>query len=97
MKIILASQSPRRKTILDGLGMQFEVIVPECDETSDKTLPDEIVLDLSKKKALNVSARTIQLCTIVAADTIVYQNGNIFEKPQCESEAFEMLKHLTNN
>ena len=54
MKIILASQSPRRKAILEELALQYDVIVPDCDEVTEKTLPKEIVLELSRKKALNV-------------------------------------------
>lgn len=97
MKIVLASQSPRRKAILEELALQYEVIVPDCDEVTEKISPDEIVLDLSRKKALNVSLRVSELSTIIAADTIVYRDGNILEKPKDESVAFEMLKQLTNN
>ena len=97
MKIILASQSPRRKAILEELALQYEVMVPDCDEVTEKTLPDEIVLDLSRKKALNISPRTSEPLIILAADTIVYHNGKILEKPKGKSEAFEMLKQLTGN
>ena len=97
MKVILASQSPRRKAILEELGLQYEVIVPDCDEVTDKTEPEEIVLDLSKKKAFNVFPRVSEPSTIIAADTIVYQNGNILEKPKDENEAFAMLKQLIDN
>lgn len=94
MKIILASQSPRRKAILDGLGLQYEVIVPFCDEATDKTKPEEIVLSLSKRKALYVASRLSEKATVIAADTIVFHNGEILGKPKSESEAFAMLSRL---
>ena len=98
MKIILASQSPRRKAILEKLGLQYEVMVPDCDEYTEKTIPEEIVLDLSRIKASNVSLRASdEPLIILAADTIVYHNGKILEKPKGKNEAFEMLKQLTDN
>ena len=97
MKVILASQSPRRKAILEDLGLQYEVMVPDCDELTDKIDPEGVVLDLSKKKAFNVAPRASEPSTIIAADTIVYQDGNILEKPKDENEAFAMLKQLIDN
>ena len=97
MKVILASQSPRRKAIIEEFGLQYEVVVPDCDEVTEKTLPDEIVLDLSRKKVFNVKTRVSEPSIIIAADTIVYHNGRILEKPKGKSEAFEMLKQLTGN
>lgn len=94
MKIILASQSPRRKAILDGLGLQYEVIVPSCDEATDKTKPEDIVLSLSKRKALYVSSRLNEKAIVIAADTIVFHNGEVLGKPKSENEAFAMLSRL---
>lgn len=97
MKIILASQSPRRRAILDSLGIQYEVIVPNCDEDTNKIKPEEIVTDLALQKAKNVASRSENSATIIAADTIVYLEGKILGKPKDEDEAFEMLNKLQNN
>ena len=53
-KIILASQSPRRRELLALAGYDFEVIVSEVDEKITKNLPDEIAEDLSRQKAEDV-------------------------------------------
>lgn len=54
MKIILASASPRRKELLSDLGLDFSIIVSDKEEYTDKTLPNEIVMDLALKKAMDV-------------------------------------------
>lgn len=94
MKVILASQSPRRANILNDLGLQYEVIVPTCDETTDKTKPEEIVMDLSRLKANSVASIIDKPSIIIAADTIVYLDGKILGKPKGKDEAFEMLSRL---
>ena len=52
MRVILASQSPRRRQLLEQIGLEFEILVPEADESFDSALPpEEIVRSISRKKA----------------------------------------------
>lgn len=97
MKILLASQSPRRKELLENLGFDFEVVKINCEEI----LPEDIEIEnaaayLSLLKANTFSeVRTGE--TLLTADTIVAINGEILGKPKNVSEAQSMLKKLSNN
>ena len=52
MRVILASQSPRRRQLLEQIGLEFEILVPEADESCDSAQPpEEIVRFISRKKA----------------------------------------------
>ena len=55
MEIILASGSPRRSEILGALGLGFSVILPDADESSPITDPEELTVELSRRKALSVA------------------------------------------
>ena len=96
MKLILASNSPRRKKILEDLGLKFEVIPSNYDEK----LPDDIfsyekIEDLATKKCLDVSNRSDKDSVVLAADTVVVLHNKILGKPHSKEEAFEMLKSLS--
>lgn len=94
MKIILASGSPRRKELLNQVGIDFDVYPADIDETCENTDPASLVMELSEKKALAVKKHfTNQV--ILAADTVVAYLGNILGKPKNEKEAFNMLKSLS--
>lgn len=95
MKLILASQSPRRKELLEGLGYAFEVIPSSSEEIFDPALPlDEAIKRVALEKAYNVFDRHPQ-DIVLAADTIVLQDGNILGKPRNKEDAFRMLKGLS--
>ncbi len=94
-RIILASGSPRRRDFLKLLGFDFEIIVPNIDESplvGEK--PQDLVLRLSSLKAKEIS-NTNPDAVIIAADTIVVLNGEILGKPINRKEAFNMLKKLS--
>ena len=94
--LILASASPRRKEILTMLNLKFETRPANADETFTKSLPpEEIVMTLAKKKANAVSFSQNDI--VLGADTIVYINGRILNKPEDEKDAINMLKMLSNN
>lgn len=96
MKIILASASPRRSALLKVLGLDFDVIVSETDETIDGTLTvGEIVKDLSFQKASEVAKKVGSDAIVIGADTVVAIDGKILGKPSDEDEAFNMLKSLS--
>jgi len=97
-KIILASQSPRRRELLKLIDVDFDVLPSDCDECTHETEPGPMVLELSKQKALDVVNKTREEdAFIVGSDTIVVYNGKILGKPKTEKEAFEMLKSLSGN
>lgn len=94
MKLILASQSPRRKELLGILNMPFIVRVADIDETMDPEKPvyDEVAR-VSLAKACAVE-RTPE-CTVIAADTVVVCDGRFLGKPADEEDAFRMLSMLS--
>ena len=94
MHVILASGSPRRRALLEMVGISYEVCIPDVEENTDKTVPSEIVKDLSLQKALSVAPKYPGQA-VLAADTIVEIDGRILGKPRTENEAFSMLKMLS--
>lgn len=94
MKLILASQSPRRKELLGLLGIPFTIQVPQADETFDPGKdPARQVAQVSRRKALAIGAEDD--CVIVAADTIVVCDGVILGKPRDREDAIRMLEMLS--
>ncbi len=94
MKIILASNSPRRKELLTQAGVDFEVKSADVEEITTKTNPDEVVIELSQLKARAV-AKDNAGRVVLAADTVVACDGKILGKPADENDAFNMLKALS--
>ena len=95
MKLILASQSPRRQQLLQLFGIPFEVRVADIDETMDAARPaDEEVSRVSRCKALAVPRNEEDV--VIAADTIVVCCDYILGKPCDERDAFEMLSLLSD-
>lgn len=94
MKLILASQSPRRKELLGLLGIPFEIQVPQADETMDPNGdPAQQVAEVSRRKALATHASEEDV--VIAADTIVVCDGKILGKPHGEEDAVRMLSMLS--
>ncbi len=101
MRVILGSASPRRKEILSQAGIDHEVIVSDCDEKITKTIPGEIVEELSELKASDVWAKAVDKYAasddlmIIGADTIVALNDTVYGKPSDRDDAIRMLKSLS--
>ena len=94
MSLILASGSPRRKQLLEMLGLPFRVVAPGVDETRASSEPPEAyVVRLAREKARVVAARE-RGELVLAADTTVVLRGEIFEKPSTRAEAEAMLGRL---
>ena len=95
MKIILASNSPRRKELLAGLGLDYEVrTLQGLDESYPEGLSmEEIPQYISRKKAAAYTLKEDEL--LITADTIVYLDGEVLGKPADEAEAKEMLRKLS--
>ena len=94
--MILASNSQRRQEILKDAGFNFKVITSNIEETSDKKIITERILDIAEKK-LEQIAKNNKNKFILAADTVVELNGKIFGKPKDMEEAFSFLKTLSGN
>lgn len=96
-RLILASKSPRRRDLLGQLGLNFETMTREVDETFPEGMPPaEAVCFIAEKKA-NAFADVGQdeNTVILAADTIVVVDGNIIGKPADEHDAFTTLSRLS--
>ncbi len=97
MRIILASKSPRRKEILENLGVNFEIITSDEEEKTAETEPDKIAMALSKIKAENVAKKVNdKSALIIGCDTIVVKGNKILGKPKTRKQAEEMLTLLSN-
>ena len=98
MRIVLASQSPRRKDILKTVGVKFEVSPADIDETVPDTFsPAEAVCEISRRKAAAVLQRYPgEDVFIIAADTVVSIGGEILGKPKDEEDARRMLRMLSD-
>lgn len=96
-KVILASNSPRRKELLSGLGIDYEVkILPGIDETYPDTLEgEEIPKYIAREKADAYRAGMKDDELIITADTIVYIDGEVLGKPKDEVDACRMLRCLS--
>ncbi len=93
-KIILASGSPRRRQLLDQIGIKYEVIPADINEIIEDERPEDVVLSLSKQKALYV-ANLNPGRIVLAADTIVVYDGEIMGKPTDKADAISMLSMLS--
>ncbi len=99
MKIILASASPRRKELLAQIGLEFQIVVSDVEEIITKTVPAEIVEELSYQKAEAVlrSLPADSEVLVIGADTIVAYGQQILGKPDSTEQAVEMLTALQGN
>ncbi len=95
MKLILSSNSPRRKELLAGLNIPFEVrVVKGIDESFPNDLPtDEIAEFVSKKKAAAYAVAEDEI--VITADTIVVLDGEVLGKPRDLDDAAAMLRRLS--
>ena len=95
-RIILASNSPRRKELLAQLGFDFKVVVNQVDETFAPDLkPVEAVRFIAEKKARGFVGKIGLRELVVAADTIVVLNNDVIGKPTNKEHAVELLKRLS--
>ena len=98
-KVILASNSPRRKELLGGLGIPFEVrTLKDIDESyPDSLRGEEIPMFISGKKAEAYKQKMADDEMIITADTIVYDHGQVLGKPKDREEAISMLRQLSGH
>lgn len=99
MKVVLASKSPRRKEILQNLGVKFEIITADTDESSEVTKPDALVRELALRKGEAVANKIIadkifstdESVLVLSSDTVVAVDERILGKPRDFSDAADML------
>ena len=98
MNLILASKSPRRKEILENLGVKFDIITLETDENTDETTPEGYVEEIALRKGEAVRQKLLTedaLCSntvILSCDTVVVSpDGEIMGKPHDRADAKKML------
>lgn len=105
-KIILASASPRRRELLSQIGLTFTVMPSDVEENPASTLPQDMVIELSKVKARDIWGKIVQndrddyrndidACLVISADTVVAIEGEILGKPKDEADAVRMLTLLS--
>jgi septum formation protein len=94
MRLILASTSPRRREILALLGLPFEVVDPEFDETPSEhlSIEDEVV-ELAAAKARSVAAKH-PTATVIGSDTMIFLDGRKIGKPDDKDDARQILRSL---
>lgn len=93
-QIVLASASPRRKELLEQMGLTFTVQPSKKEEIITKTEPEEIVKELAKEKAKEVMETLSGDVLVIGSDTIVVCGGEVMGKPADQEEAFAMLHKL---
>ena len=101
-QIILGSASPRRRELLQQIGLEFTIVTSDCEEKITKTMPAEVVQELSLMKAMDVFSKvkndkdkqTSEDILVIGADTIVALEGQILGKPHSKENAISMLNHL---
>ena len=98
-KIYLASKSPRRRELLADMGIDYELLSAEVEESYDPSMPPaEVVQYLSRLKLSAVDFSQYPANTIfIACDTIVVADGQILGKPKDDEEALQMLRQLSGH
>ena len=97
MALILASQSPRRRELLERMGLTgLRILAPDIDERMDRSLPPaQLVERISLEKALAAEALAQPEDFLIAADTVVALEGRVLGKPVDQAEAAQMLRALS--
>jgi len=97
-RIVLASQSPRRKQLLEWAEIEFDIIVPHTDESFPSGIAlDQLPIHIAREKALSIQAELSHERIILAADTVVVLHGEVIGKPVDRGNAIEILQRLSGN
>lgn len=94
-QLILASGSPRRREIMEQVGLEFQVMVSKKEEVITKETPQEAVQELATQKAQDIANDLNGDGYIIGADTVVVQNGSILGKPKDKEDGIQMLSRLS--
>lgn len=98
MRLVLASKSITRRSIMDSLKIKYDVVTSDADEYSQSDDPQKYVEELSLVKAKAVAEKIDREdVVIIAADSIIYKDGKKYEKPHSIDEVISNLKELSNS
>lgn len=93
-RFVLASASPRRKALLEALGLRIEVVPSGADEVDEGARPEAIVIANARLKRDEVARRLDGPAIVIAADTLVFLGDAVLSKPETLEEARAMLRRL---
>jgi septum formation protein len=97
-RIVLASQSPRRKQLLEWAEIEFDIIVPQTDESFPPEISlQQLPIHVAREKAKSIQAELSHERIILAADTVVVLNAEVIGKPVNRANAIEILQRLSGN
>jgi septum formation protein len=94
-KIILASQSPRRKQLMELAELEFDIIIADVDETNPSGMQGDLVPEYLAKKKASTIEQQVHDAIIIAADTVVLLDHEILGKPKDEADAINILTKLS--
>lgn len=94
MTVILASGSPRRRELLEQIGIQPIVRPSGIEEKVASSVPEEVVMELSLQKAEDVAVQAPEHTLILGADTVVAVDREILGKPESHEDAAEMIRKI---
>ena len=101
VRIILASASPRRKELLRQIGIRYKVMPSSVEEKTTKSLPEDVVQELSYQKAVDICSvlqdQEEEDFAVIGADTVVSFMNTIMGKPEDKEDACRMLRSLQGN
>lgn len=97
MELILASASPRRKELLEKIGLPFTVQPAMGEERITQKSPAAVVMELSRQKAEEIAAAQTEDCIIIGADTVVARGEKIMGKPKDAADAKQMLRNIADD
>ena len=97
MELILASASPRRKELLEKIGLPFTVQPAMGEERITQKSPAAVVMELSRQKAEEIAAAQTEDCIIIGADTVVARGEKIMGKPEDAADAKQMLRSIADD
>lgn len=97
-RLILASRSPRRQQLLRELGLRFDVVIKDWPEVYPVNLRgEEIALHVAREKANLFKHEITDNEIVITADTIVWCNGKVLDKPVNKKDAIEILSEISGN
>ena len=94
-QIVLASASPRRKELLEQIGIEPKICPSKKEESAETQNPGELVMELDRAKAEDIASACPEGTMVIGADTVVALDGRVMGKPADEQEAFRMLASLS--
>ena len=97
MELILASASPRRKELLEKIGLPFTVQPAMGEERITQKSPAAVVMELSRQKAEEIAAAQTEDCIIIGADTVFARGEKIMGKPKDAADAKQMLRSIADD